>query len=256
MDDEDGFGTTPTPRRSTFLSFAIAHPTLPVSVVAALIFAIRCVIVTRGDPYTAAILLAQTSLGDAIRALLFSTLPFLLCLVATIAAYNAGRRAWSDLGGIGFLMVSVIALSAQAYLIGIDSIGLVDITRMILLLIVFGSGWLVGVLIREAIAERQEEPPTKPLVLAMLICIAVIVWIGPSFVAQEFWLPRERLVFGDGKPLIGYVLKTSGDHFVILNDDPRIIIEKQGTPGERDFCYPERYKTDLEKAGEGMPPCP
>jgi hypothetical protein len=78
MDDEDGFRTTPVPqppRQYPLLSTALEHGPLVAGIVAALIFAVRCVIVTGGDPYTASLLLAQTSYGDAIIAFLFSVAP-------------------------------------------------------------------------------------------------------------------------------------------------------------------------------------
>jgi len=71
----------PGPRRNPILSFVREHFTVVGSGIAALIFAIRLLFgvwpLLRGDIYiyAASILLAQTSLGDAIRALLFFVLP-------------------------------------------------------------------------------------------------------------------------------------------------------------------------------------
>lgn len=60
---------------------------------------------------------------------------------------------------------------------------------------------------------------------------------------RAFWLPRERLVFQNEAPLTGYVLEASEDHLIILNDRPRIVIEKpKATLQDRDLCYPEDHK--------------
>ena len=76
---------------------------------------------------------------------------------------------------------------------------------------------------------------------------------------QDVWLPRERVDFSSEEDdLIGYVLKTSGDNFIILNDDPRIIIEKKGPPLRRDLCYPrdKGHEKALDELGQIVIPCP
>jgi hypothetical protein len=92
MDEEDGFSITPAPRDNPILSFAREHVTLLATIVAALIFALRCVAVSGGDVYVASILVAETSTGDAIRALLFTVLPILLYVMSIAAAVMASGR--------------------------------------------------------------------------------------------------------------------------------------------------------------------
>ena len=76
---------------------------------------------------------------------------------------------------------------------------------------------------------------------------------------QDFWLPRERLVFKGSAPFTGYVLKSDEDRLVILNDEPRLIIElpKRALEG-RDLCYPaeQGYEEAFKEAGHQATICP
>jgi hypothetical protein len=59
-----------TSRGNPLLSFAREHIALLAPFIGALMFALRCLAVSRGDPYVASMLAVQTSIGDAVRALL------------------------------------------------------------------------------------------------------------------------------------------------------------------------------------------
>src|SRR5262245_43225944 len=104
-DDDDGFRTTPAPRRNPLLAFARDNLALLVPVIAALIFAFRCLIVSEGDLYVASILVSTTSIGDAIRALLFTVVPALILILAfflgVVVARRIAKGSWRDLWTVG-----------------------------------------------------------------------------------------------------------------------------------------------------------
>lgn len=232
MEEEDGFSTTPTLRDNPFLSFARDHVTLLTSVVAALIFAIRCVAVTNGDRYTASILIAQTSLGDAIRALLFSILPVFLLTITLLLLVIAGRRGkLRDLKTIGLVAISAATYLVSSYLGERPA----SLTAYVFLLII--------VLLTSVLSSRRREVSTSAKIFGfgVLGVLMLGVLVGP-ITGGEFWLPRERLMFTGEDAFTGYVLKSDGDHFVVMKDDPRIIIEKpKAALRERNFCYLKVY---------------
>jgi hypothetical protein len=286
----------PGPRGNPLLSFVREHVPLVGSGVAALIFAIRCVAVADGHIYVATLLLAQTSLADAIRALLFFVLPVVLTILSYGLAIAAGRSmpiprhlptwdystssqwrrlfwgffwrffwrsftGWSGRKPIGLLAASLTVHFLERYLSGYltwPSSVIDDELGQLIILFLGAIFWNF---------TRLDPALTQARVIILSILAVVLFLLTWPVVAslvdpENFWLPRERLVFEDDfankkPPLIGYVLKTSGDHFVILNDDPRIIIEKQGRLRERAFCYPEEgYEEHFKDVGQDMPPCP
>ena len=264
-----------TPRRNPILSFAREHITLVGSGIAALIFAIRCVAITKGDTHTASILLANTSLGDAIRALLFFVLPTMLVTLAYGLIIAAGLSippsmflgfwrfftTWSARKPLGLLAAGLIASVLGGYLSGrFAPLPWWDwdvYSRLVLF-----PMWFLS--IGFAVAVRRFASRRKSRVGSVIFSLCLLAWIVFLFVglirtihplrnAGDFWLPREHLIFEhEENHLIGYVLKESGDHFVILNDDPRIIIEKKGPLQDRDFCYPRNkgYEEAFKEAGQ------
>jgi hypothetical protein len=288
-------GSDATPRHNLLLSFAREHVTLVASVVAALLFAIRCAAVTNGDAYTASILLAHTSLGDAIRALLFSVLPFVLPYVSAMAALEAAARfrlRWLAPDTLGLLAVSVIASFLTWYLNGYSDSSWYEpiivsfvvpafwylLFRLVLRTwlqfrrdleraavnrlsspAAFRSDFSTGETKRERVPKRRVGTFRDNILvmhIALVVCIIVVIGIF-SLAGQTFWLPRERLVFEGEAPFTGYVLKASEDYMVILNHDPRIIIQKRkSTLSNREFCYSKYYETESRKAGRDLPICP
>jgi hypothetical protein len=77
------------PSDNLLLSLARDHFALLVSIIGTLIFAFRCVVVSAGDPYVAFILATETSVGDAIRALLFPMIALLLLISAFAVSFAA-----------------------------------------------------------------------------------------------------------------------------------------------------------------------
>ena len=74
---------------------------------------------------------------------------------------------------------------------------------------------------------------------------------------KTFWLPRERLSFKNEAPFTGYVLKVSEDRLMILNDEPRVVIQKpKAALQDRDFCYPEDHKARSSRVAADSPICP
>jgi hypothetical protein len=255
MDDDDGFSTTPPPRDNTALSLARENVALLASLVAALIFALRCVVVTDRNLYTAGILLAQSSLGDAIRALLFSLLPSTLAIIVTVAAWMAGRRYHPHRSrSILYILFSLTAGAAWVYLAIPANLSYWVAPPWI---VAFFSALLIFVLGVTAKPPEEAESRLYSVGDALALSVAILIFIGPTLVAKEFWLPHERLDFKNEAPFTGYVLKASEDHLVILNDKARVIIEKpKDTLEDRDFCYPEDHKARSSNVKSDAPECP
>jgi hypothetical protein len=89
--ENDGFRNR-TSSDKWILTFARDNLALSVPIIGALIFAFRCVLVSAGDPHVAFIIATQTSVGDAIRALLFTVIPALLLLLSIVIALTVGTR--------------------------------------------------------------------------------------------------------------------------------------------------------------------
>jgi len=85
----------------------------------------------------------------------------------------------------------------------------------------------------------------------------MVIVTAQAFAGRTFWLPREHLSFHGEDPFTGYVLRESEDRLVILNDGPRVIIQKdKDALEERDFCYPEDHKARSSKVAVDAPVCP
>jgi hypothetical protein len=269
----------PGPRGNPLLSFAHDNPTLVASLVAALIFAIRCVAITKGDTYTASILLAYTSLGDAVRALLFFVLPAGLIALTYALAMAAGLSApfsklalaprrfltgWSGRKPLGLMALSLTAAVLGAYLSGRFALEpgghvIFDETYYAFVFFMLGSTFAFWgqIRVKMGVSDKVNRVVVFLGVIFFLFVFVLnyhtVAAIRPLFDADTFWLPREHLVFANEKThVIGYVLNASDNHFVILNDDPRIIIEKKGPPQDRDFCYAKNkgYEEAFKEAGQ------
>jgi hypothetical protein len=250
-----------TPRYN-LAKLAQDNVTLLTSLVAAVIFAIRCVAVSDRNIETASILLAQTSLGDAIRALLFSVARSLLLSLAfglPLVAANL-RYMWFDPKVLGLLAASATASAIASYFWGLSSISVLAAT-----LGIPGAIWMYA---RFSAVLRQHGSRRLALSInlfwGLLIVLYLSAAIGPVLDKDNFWLPEERLVFQgsaskDTTTFTGYVLKEDEDQLVILNDNPRIIIEmpKEALVG-RDLCYPkyQYYEEALNELGRKATTCP
>jgi hypothetical protein len=258
MDDDDGFSTTPAPRQNPILTLARDHIALLIPIAGALIFALRCVIVSEGDPYVASMLVSTTSIGDATRALLFTVMPLLLLVSAFAVAFasvtriaHAGRRDYKNLSvGIAGAGVSIALSIGWLYTGGIFILlgGTFTFDRMFfialfgfapLLFVTSIVGQLRGRRIRGRGPDRRGLDSGLGIAVfpAGVMALIIVVFLGLTVGSKNFWLPRERLVFKD-EEYYGYVLKESGGHLVILNDKPRVVVEKdKGSLEDRDFCY-------------------
>jgi hypothetical protein len=111
----EGSGTTAQgkPSDNLLLRLARDHVALLLSIIGALIFAFRCVVVSAGDPYVAFILVTETSVGDAVRALLFTVVPILLLLLSLVVSFTAmariimGRPPGLKTAGMGLIILAV-----------------------------------------------------------------------------------------------------------------------------------------------------
>jgi hypothetical protein len=278
---------------NTLLAFARDHFALFTPVIGALIFAIRCIIVSEGDPYVAFILATETSVGDAIRVLLFTVIPILLFLLSYATAFPAARRiyngSWRNLKTLAMGVASVTLFYGSWHLyVGfqtpVDTVSL--LLLMVLYLVVLVPGFILANASEERLRQKRRrerqlrkgrpwrarqysnlrkivmwaEQAMTVLLMAVLaggLAIAALWILLIPLADKTFWLPSERLAFQGQAPFTGYVLKVSEDHLVILNDTPRIIIEKPKKDlVDRDFCYPKDHKAQSSKVAKDSPVCP
>jgi hypothetical protein len=297
-------GTTAQGKPSDNLLFRLArdHLALLVPIIGALIFAFRCVIVSAGDLYVAFILATQTSVADAIRALLFAVIPALLFLLSIVTAFTVGMRIHCvdrhnyvsryNFKVLGMGLVSVASSLGYEFLIG----GFQEepLTSTFVILSYPFMAFVLTALIEfqrgTDRARKAQNPPRLPgaqsrerqndqvsklqievssvlirkwaiwggiYLLITLLLFDGLLGVGSTLVDKTFWLPPERLAFQYEAPFTGYVLKTSEDHLIILNDRSRIIVEKpKATLQDRDFCYPEDHKARSSKLAADSPVCP
>jgi hypothetical protein len=91
-DEASGATAQDKPLDNTLLRLARENLALLVPIIGALIFAVRCFSVSEGDGYVASILVAETSIGDAIRALVLVVVSLLLIILCIAAAFVASKR--------------------------------------------------------------------------------------------------------------------------------------------------------------------
>jgi hypothetical protein len=285
---DEAIDATPQAKRLDNLLLALArdHLALLVPLIGVLIFVFRCFIVSGGDPYVAFILAAETSVGNAVRALLFTVLPILLLLLSLVVSFAAMMRiivgrppGLKTAGmGLGILAVGGVLSLGGWFLTGIFQQPLSSTAVAILVIVppFFAAELAELVKVRRPPKRRQDRRLPKSLawilkaltgldrvfqlfisLLTVALAITFLFGLGSTLVDKTFWLPRERLAFQNEAPFTGYVLKASEDHLIILNDSPRIIVEKpKATLQDRDFCYPEDHKARSSKLAADSPVCP
>jgi hypothetical protein len=256
MDEDDGFRTTPTSPEKALLRFAGDHITLLASVAAATIFAIRCIIVTHGDHYTAAVLLAQTSLGDAVRVLLFWAAPVLLLVSSLVLAIMAlNQEEWWSGATLGLGTISVLTYIVGAYLSRSLVWWRVAVWVFLILFIAF---WLKMGKTRNGSSLSSMWSLERLSIAAIAPTLVVLILLINFLHNDDFWLPPERLSFRGEAPFTGYVLRSNDDYFVIMNDNPRVIVEKpKSSLLDRDLCYHDDPELRTSKTvRSNIPVCP
>jgi hypothetical protein len=104
--------------------------------------------------------------------------------------------------------------------------------------------------------QKRSNWLASAALLAFLAPI-ILLFLAPTLGDRTFWRPRERIVFQNEAPFTGYVLKVSEDRLVILNDTPRVVIQKdKDTLKDRDFCYPEDHEARSSRVAADLPVCP
>jgi hypothetical protein len=116
-------GRTPTKNSNAVVRFVIEHVALLVPVFGAAIFYIRCVAVSRGDVYTASVVLSQSSIADALRALTFTAIPLAFVIAAFVATLAAGERVVSTVevarpATLLLVFAAVLGIFAAFFLLG------------------------------------------------------------------------------------------------------------------------------------------
>jgi hypothetical protein len=264
MAQRDG-GSSSANSSDSLVSFATEHIGILLPFIGALIFYIRCIAVTRGNAYQGYMLLSQTSIGDAVRALTFTAIPLVLLLGSFVAIFavwiRASRGELRKPATPLLMLVSAVSFVGANFFAGL---GLVAPAVFILVLMV-----LVGIpsLLIDSWARTDRARNTYPELWTIdvrtmfrwfrLILIAaigiVLVWGMASI--DAFWLPRERLVFRGQAPFTGYLLKASEEHFVILDDNARIVFEKpKADLLDRTFCLP--FEISDDRLGRNLTECP
>ena len=107
-------------------------------------------------------------------------------------------------------------------------------------------------------SQTFEQPLFSRFELALMFSLLLALVLTLSISDDDFWLPKERLVFKGESPLTGYVLRTSDEYVVVMKDRPRAIVERpKDSLLDRDFCYTDRpYHPASERMHANLPECP
>jgi hypothetical protein len=248
----------PAGTRDAVLGFFVERIGLLIPIVSAVVFYIRCLAVSRGDVYTASILLSQSSIGDAIRALLLVTVPLVL-LMATLLAVLAFMEevVAGDVRSpraVLFAFIALLGMFAAILLMGFGYVGAALVTA--LWIVVIGISLLAWYLLR-AVFRLRDGLSAGPTLLSLRRALAGVAVLLLLFVlsGDAFWLPRERLSFRDQEPITGYVLNLSDGYVVVLRDDPRVVIERPlGDLVDRSLC--SEFEVRDERIRDDFPLCP
>jgi hypothetical protein len=263
---DEGSDATPREKRAldtSLLAFANEHLVLLASITGVVIFAARCLIVSEGDWYVASILVAQTSVGDALRSLLFTVIPAFVVAIALAAAYAQGMqilaRRWLELKTLGLLALSAAAILAFWYSVGGPQRD--DIPRVRVGLLLLGFMFVLPLIFASNISDARSNSRVNKLagVILNLFMVGLLMLTFVSiFAAKTFWLPRERLIFQGENPFTGYVLRANEEYLVILKDSPRVIVERpKELLDDRDFCHPVDLSPAVsQRVRSNLPFCP
>ena len=97
-------------------------------------------------------------------------------------------------------------------------------------------------MLTESPTPTSTTPPTtlhdEEPVIILMVGVVAFGDFACSANLREFWLPSEDLDFKNEEPFTGYVLKSNETHFVILREDPRVVVlrPKKDLTG-REYCY-------------------
>jgi hypothetical protein len=122
-------------------------------------------------------------------------------------------------------MVAIVAFAGDK-LLKLPRPILISVTAAALLMILFVSPviFLIFTLIALPITILNIYGfiPIKPaFVRSTIIAVSALLLVAIAL-GTDSWLPSERLIFrGQAKPVIGYVLSTTSDSIVVLEDRPR-----------------------------------
>jgi hypothetical protein len=227
-------------KRNPVLEFVIERTGLLIPLASAVVFYIRCLAVSRGNLYTASILLSQSSIGDAIRALLLVTVPLALLIASIVAVLELGEDVIAGTARSRrtalLTLVSLLSLYAALFFMGLGYFGAGVLAGGYA--IAMGAFLFVWYLLAARFNLRDVLPlgsVLKPLRALVGVAAAFAVWF--VLFGDVFWLPRERLSFAHEEPITGYVLNTSDGYVVVLRDDPRVVFERPlGDLVDRRFC--------------------
>lgn len=241
---------------SRLASLASQHVGSLIPLVGVLIFAIRCTVVSRGDLDTAAMLAAETSIGDAIRAVLITAMRVLFFIGAVLIAWTAGKRLqtrqWFEPITAGLLLSIPIMTVLGAYFTGAFTSPVMRVALAVGFLPVL---YMLVFWTRERL-YAQGAVFFRVLALGSAVVLALMVIYFP-FTSPRFWLPPESFTFKNQPSFTGYLLKGSEDYLLIFEDRRRMLTEQPKTELlKREFCYLQYGQSVRSGGSKYLPECP
>jgi hypothetical protein len=209
----------------------LANAGVAVPIAAALLFILRCFGVSRFDPDTATALMAYTSIGDALHALVLPVFPSLAWLGVGFFAGLLGEtmrlsRNWA------FSSLAVVLTGILAALISWTTLGWYGAVGIsIIFTFVTLRTWANAYLYPYTSGRRFAPAYLGVVTVAMLFA----VFTGPM------WLPLQQFQTGPRTSIRGYLLRDSEGYAVILKEDPRRVIQLSDSGiTRRSFCHRNR----------------
>jgi hypothetical protein len=201
-------------------------------------------------------LAAETSIGDAIRAVLITTMGVLFFVGAVLIAWTAGKRLqtrqWFEPITAGLLLSIPIITALGAYFSGASTSPVLGLALAVGFL---PALYMLVYWTRERL-YAQGAVFFRALAIGSAVVLALMV-ISFPFTSPRFWLPPESFTFKNQPTFTGYLLKGSEDHLVIFNDRRRIMTE-QPKAGliKREFCYLKYGQAVRSGGSKYLPECP
>jgi hypothetical protein len=252
---------TLTKNTNAVVRFVVEHVALLVPFVGAEIFYTRCVAVSRGDVYTAFVVLSQSSIADALRALTFTAIPLAFLIASLVATFAASERVVLS-GEVArpvtllLVLVAVLGIFAFFFFQGFGS-AVASVFALVYLAVVtitLTFMYFLGVGVRKDDAVDELRWAIRRG-MTLMVSAVLLFGVWTTLFNESVWLPSERLVFRNEAPITGYILKTSDAHVVVLRDDPRIVVERPAPDLlDRKFCV--GFEIADEQVQHDLPKCP
>jgi hypothetical protein len=253
-------GSTPALLSNKLQRFASQHVALIVPFIGVVIFAIRCTVVSRGDPNTAAILIAEASIEDAIQVVVLWVLPALLTALIFIIAWSAGEhtlaRGLFDPVTIALALTIIVLIFGALFLGGLLTapgwFGFKPaIAAVLFLILCIQLAGFAQIRLRQI--KLQAASSFRIRLFLVIAAAEMLVAILLPLFHPRFWLPPEKVTFKDEAPFTGYLLEDSADYLVIFEERRRVLTERPKVDlVRREFCDLSRANSE----SRDLPKCP